>query len=153
MSLWFAKKDQNDSHGLATRLEIKYPAEAFVAQFWRNSREFHVGLSETIANFPVDSEREGVDPSTMVSGKDHSEWATLDYMARTGTQASIDFYHVKPSSVTKYTKRQQPLFQPEPQVTVLLTAAELLRLLNACEPVARECEPFASAVLERPSGE
>src|SRR5690349_7828988 len=41
VSFFFGKRDLNEQGKLRTRLEVRYPPEHLVGNFWRNSRDFH----------------------------------------------------------------------------------------------------------------
>ncbi len=138
VSFFFAKGQVDDSETLRTRLEVRYPFEGFVHHFWRNSREFHKAVRERRA---PDWGRGDIDPSRWKSEKDHSVWANLDYLARSGSQASMDFYELPPWNAVQFNKAQDlSRLRIVPVVRIVLTTDELCRLLDASEPIAEALE-------------
>lgn len=141
VSLFFGKCDMGDESQLRTRLELRFPIEAFVSHFWGNSRLFHAAVQE----FGRNNKAPGIRPDPRVThqSQQHSEWVNFNYIARTGTQAALDFYHISPPAIAQWkqniTSRHLRL---EPKVRVLTTIWEVVRLLDACEPIVSEVEPM-----------
>lgn len=138
VSLFFGKEDLDTQDTLRTRLEVRYPIEKFLNHFWKNSRDFHRVLRQ-LPDWPIDRGREEVSPERMRALKDHSEAANFEYMARYGSEAVLDFYYVPPSGIARLAQGMGAAgLRVDPVVRVQTTMRELLRLLNAAEPVAAE---------------
>ncbi len=146
-SLFFGKVDLDDERQLRSRLQIKYPAEAFCRHFWANSRDFHAALKTHAAKLPEDPDRNRVTPERLTCPRDHSEWVNFDYIARTGTQASLDFFHLAPAGIARFADgKGSGGLAVTPVVRILTTVGELCRLLDACELVVNEIEPLLRVV-------
>jgi hypothetical protein len=140
VSLFFAKEDLDLPGSLRSRLELRYPVEKFLKHFWGNSREFHARLRETpLATSAGRSERASLRVESMHSAKDHSERVNFEYMAHFGTEASLDFYYLTPSGVARLAQGMGgDSLRILPVARVQITTEELLFLLDAAEPIARE---------------
>jgi hypothetical protein len=144
VSLFFAKGFPSKKGGgdgtLRSRLELRYPYEPFMNHFWPNSRRFHEGLRAYLADHPL--EHEGLDNAPELSAdRDHSEWVNFDYLAHSGSQASLDFFHIAPSAIARFVQGQGSRdLEFTPVVRVHTTTFQLCRLLDSCEPIARELE-------------
>jgi hypothetical protein len=100
LSLFFGKYD-DDPEMLRTRLEVRYPPERFISTFWNLSKSFIEKMQTYVETWPKDA-RAGETPPTNLHAKDsHSEWASFTYMSHSGSQASLDFYHVNPSGIAR----------------------------------------------------
>ena len=131
VSLFFGKRDRENTKQLRTCLEIRYPPENLVKNFFGNSREFHEGLKLFAAKWPLDDERNNFDPSRLKSSREHSEWANFEGMAHAGTEASIDFYQMPPTGIARFAKGQGSSgLKLTPVVRVQMDVFELLRLLD-----------------------
>lgn len=138
ISLFFGKEDLDTPKTLRTRLEIRYPIEKFINHFWKNSREFHRTLKQ-LPTWPVNPGRDLIAPMEMRALKDHSESANFEYMARYGSEAVLDFYYVPPSGIARLAQGMGAVgLRVDPVVRVQTTMRELLRLLDAAEPVVAE---------------
>ena len=143
VSLFFGKRNRDVPDSLRTRLEVRYPPENLLGHFWRNSREFHEKLRTFIAKWPKDDSRDKVNPATMTAPREHSEWSNFEGMAHAGTEASIDFYFMPPSGVARFAQGQGSAgLKLTPVVRVQLSSFELVRLLDAAEPVVKEIEKY-----------
>jgi hypothetical protein len=139
VSIFFGKEDLDSPDTLRTRLEIRYPAEKFLNQFWKNSREFHERLRQHDNWSAGEGGRDGLVPQRMKALKDHSESANFDFMARSGTEAVADFYYVSPTGVARLAQGMGAGgIRIDPVVRVQLVASELVRLLDAAQPVATQ---------------
>lgn len=138
VSLFFGKEDLDTPETLRTRLEVRYPIEKFLQHFWKNSREFH-GKLRQLPSWPPDEARGTVAPEKMRALKDHSECANFEYIARYGSESVMDFYYLPPSGIARLAQGMGGAgLRVDPVVRVQITMRELLRLLNAAEPVALE---------------
>ena len=153
-TLFFAKRSRDEENQLRTRLEIRYPAENLVRQFWKNSRTFHDKLEQFTSKWPKDESREHMEPMKMKAQKEHSEWANFEAMAFAGTEACIDFYRLPPAGIAMFARGQGSSgLRSNPVVRVQLTVFELLRLLDATRSVVLEIEKYLpKAVVEAEPG-
>jgi hypothetical protein len=135
-SLFFAKAHRDAEGKLKSRLQIRYPPEDFVRHFWKNSRTFHENVRRMLSSWPQDETRKGTKPEKWHAEKDHSEWVNFDYMAFSGSQAALDFYHLGPGGVSKYVRGQGTAgLELQAVVRIQMTLAELGYLLDLCQPV------------------
>lgn len=135
VSLFFGKEAYGASRKLRTRLEVRFPAEPFVRHLWGNSRDFHERMRKYVGDAP-DAERDQAKPESMEAEKDHSDWANVDYMAHSGTQACLDFFNLSPSGLAQFAQQKGSRgLLLTPVVRVQTTTDELLRLLDACEKI------------------
>jgi hypothetical protein len=150
--LLFGKRSFNEPNQLRSRLELKYPAEAFFQHFWGNSRQFQVGASEQAAKWPSNIRRDEIDLWQMRAERDHSEWVNFSYIARHGSQASIDFFFVTPAGIAKFAKSHSSGdLEIVSQVRVLMTLHELVMLLELCGPIAQEIDRYLPTELRGPT--
>jgi hypothetical protein len=153
VSLFFAKLARG-RETLKTRLEVRYPPEDFVNHFWKNSRGFHEKLRTFVNRWPQ-TNTSTPEVQDWTAEKDHSEWVNFDYMAHSGTEGTIDFFHMPPSGIARYSQTNKPeVLELNPVVRVLLTSSELLRLLDRCESFVAEIEASMPSELRKdsPSG-
>jgi hypothetical protein len=154
VSLFFGKADEPGVNGqleLRSRVEVRYPAESFFHHLWVNSREFHRKLPEILQKAPRWDGRDQINPAGLKAEREHSEWANFDILFQSGSQASLDFYLLPPSSlgfynaVRKATGQADPsLLRVEPVLRVFTTTRELEHLLDACSAIADELEPLVT---------
>ena len=141
--LFFGKLKRAAANKLRTRLEIRYPVETFYTHFWGNSRGFHERVRNYVKQWPSDQERDRPQLSEMEADKDHSEWANFDYMAHSGTEAAIDFFHLSPGGLSRFAQTASvDDLELEAILRVQLTVGELLALLDRCAHVAAEVESY-----------
>ncbi len=141
VSLFFGKSSIDDSGKLRTRLELRYPREAFLNHLWKNSRNFHQKLREFLGQCPTDRSRDSINPAGMKADRDHSDWVNVDYIAHSGTQACLDFFNLSPPGVARLLNKQgSTSLVLAPVVRVQTTAAELCRLLDSCGVIADEIQ-------------
>jgi hypothetical protein len=147
VSLWFGKETHSTGSAggrLRTRVEMRYSFEAFLNNFWSNSRDFHAALTTRARarrGFALGGNRP--DPTTLEAEKDHSLWATLELISRTGNEACIDFYHCPPAAAVWYLKEKDfRRLHFDPVLRVLLTTDELYRLFEAAIPIAEHVKPL-----------
>ena len=140
----FGKKNRDNKGSLKTRVEIRYPVEAFVRHFWGNSRDFHGRLRRFVEKWQIGAVEDAQKPSEMTAERDHSEWANFDYMSHSGTEASVDFFHLPPSGLARFVRNQEDTSGLEiaAVLRVHLTVHDLLRLLDNCQAVAADIEAY-----------
>lgn len=141
VSLFFAKADLNAKDRLRTRLELRYPVEGFIEHFWKNSRDFHKIIRESVQRLPVAAVGERPPIESWEALKDHSEWVNFSYLARVGSQSALDFFNLAVPGVVQFTKGQGTSgLIIRPVTRVLTTTAALNHLLDSCEPLAEELQ-------------
>ncbi len=143
VSLFFAKIDLDKANTLHSRLELRYPDELFVEHFVKNAEEFRARVREVVQKFHTDDSRPEIDYSRLPTERSHSQWVNFDHIARAGTQASLDFYHLSPSGIAKYVQKQgSDSLEITPCVRVLTTTREVLRLLDEAAEMAAQMKPL-----------
>ena len=143
VSLFFGKRNRENKQQLRTCLEIRYPPESLVKNLWGNSRDFHEGLKCFADKWPLDDERNNLDPSRLKPLKEHSEWANFEAMAHAGTEASIDFYQMPPAGIARFAKGQGSSgLKLTPIVRVQMDVFELLRLLDDAVEIVRRIRDY-----------
>ena len=155
VALYFGQLEEGQQNRLRSRLKLKYTNEMFVHHYWKHSREFHNDLRKQIIRWKEDPLRvKPMDLSTLRAEREHSEWVNFDYISRSSSQASFDFYHMPPSAVAKFAKGQgSSELALTPVVRVLTTVHVLLDMLNACEPVVDEVRPLLPILDEEAGAE
>src|SRR5258708_9798625 len=140
MSIFFGKADADNPDTLRTRVEVRYPFEAFVYHFWKSVQEgFRERMNKYLASAPADSERTALHPEQWKADRDHSDWANFDYVSHSGSQAAVDFFLLSPGGVALFVQGQgSSALSVRPILRVLMTTRELSLLLNACEPFPDE---------------
>jgi hypothetical protein len=141
-SLFFAKRSLSRAEGLRTRLELRFPPESIV-QLWPNTREFHDRVNKFIEKWPKNEDRDKIDPSKWDADRDHSEWANIETMAHSGTEASLDFYTLPASGIAKFMKGQgSSQLIVRPVVRVQMNIFELARLLESLASVVSDIKKY-----------
>lgn len=149
VSFLFGKADPINETRLRTRLEVRYPVEAFADHFILNSREFHSALVQQMetAEVPV-LQHTPLEPATMPAEREHSLWANFDFIARTGSQASIDFFHLPPADIARFVKNDSVSgLRIEPVLRVLTTVDVLRSLLDAAADVLDQARSQTGALI------
>jgi len=147
-SLFFGKLNHDSPGSLRTRLEVRYPIEAFLRHFWANSRTFHQKLKEFAADWPIDPERAATDPRGFKAEKEHSEWANFEYVAHSGSEAGIDFFRLPPAGIAQFAKGQGTSgLKCSSVVRVHLTSFELLQLLDQVDAAADAVRGYLPAAV------
>jgi hypothetical protein len=141
--LLFGKLNNMTRASLRTRVEVRYPVECFYKHWWMNSRGLHERLREYAKRWPQDEELARLQPGKMEAEKEHSEWANFDYMAHSGTEAVVDFFHLSPAGLARFAKSASVRdLELEPVLRVQLIFGELLTLLDRCADVVSEIESY-----------
>lgn len=144
VAFYFGQLNEGRADNLRSRVKLKYTNEMFVHHYWKHSRDFHEDLRTQIVRWKDDPLRlPAMDLSAMPAGMEHSEWVNFDYISRSNSQASFDFYHLPPSALAKFVKGQgSNELNLAPVLRVLTTVHVLLDLMNACEPIVDEVRPL-----------
>ncbi len=143
VSLFFGKRDLDQEARLRTRLELRYPAENLVHHFWSNSRGFHERLRAFVSLWPESANTAQAPVAKWEADKDHSEWVNFEAIAHAGTEATLDFYSIPAVGIARFRRGGgSASLTIVPVVRVNLTAFELLRLMDAVEPVVKEIEGY-----------
>ena len=141
--LFFGKLKRAVPDSLRTRIEIRYPVETFYKHFWNNSRDFHERIRAYMEQWPSTKELKRPRLSEMETDKDHSEWANFDYMAHSGTEGAIDFFHLPPGGLARFAKTGSvDDLELEAILRVQLSVGELLAFLDSCTAIAAEVESY-----------
>jgi hypothetical protein len=137
ITILFGKIDRDDPLRLRSRLEVRYPAEDFVLTFWRPSAEFAARVAKFASSWPkavANDQALAKQPALQT----HSEWASFAYMSHTGTDAAIDFYHLSPTAMARWTQlRETTHMRLKPILRVQLSVFDLDALLRQAEEVDR----------------
>lgn len=146
ISFFFGKQNLEDPKKLRTRLEVKYAPEALVRHFWRNSREFHAKMRTLLESWPSDPLLAPLDGTQLTAEKDHSEVANFDYMARSGSHGTIDFFLLPAPGVARFVQGQGSSgLTLVPVVRVYMTVHELSRLLDSVDAMIGEVKRYLPA--------
>ena len=139
VSLFFGKRSLNEQDRLRTRLELRYPAENVVHHFWNNSRGFHERLRAFVSLWPDFANTAPQPAGKWHAEKDHSEWVNFEAIAHAGTEATLDFYSIPAVGIARFRRGGgSASLSIVPVVRVNLTVFELLRLMDAIEPVVKD---------------
>lgn len=140
--LFFGKLKLPRRDQLRSRIEIRYPVETFYKHLWQNSRGFHERLRQYAQQWSSDYGHDQLILTEVEAEKDHSEWANFDYMAHSGTEAAIDFFHLPAAALARFKQGSANDLELAAILRVQLTAYELLRLLDRCADVVSEIESY-----------
>lgn len=145
VSLMFAKLERDDPSHYRSRLEVRYPPENLLLSLWHISRSFFAKLERYVESWPEEARRPAEVQQQLPAKLSHSEWASYTYMSHTGTEATIDFYHIPPGALARFLQRNDTSgLKVLPVVRVQLTTFELMNLVNRIHPlldVIRESLP------------
>lgn len=149
VSIFFGKRDPLDSATLLTRIEVRYPVEAFLNTFVDQSVEFAKVLAKYCQRWPSLSNAIDDSAASMRAQKSHSAWASYTHMAYSGSEASIDFYHLSVASIARYSKlRDTAGLLLRPVMRVQLSTFDLYQLLMQGESVAEKIRKDAPVTAE-----
>ncbi|MBL8911635.1 MAG: hypothetical protein JNM17_13160 [Archangium sp.] len=144
ISFYFGKLNYPDTDPLTfhSRLEVRYSIESFREHFWKNSRTFHEKMREAFASQQVPNDPvTRPDPSLFARTKtdrSHSIWANFELMSHSGGEACVDLYHLNPRSIALLARSKDSDDVDVMSVArLLLPSAELLALLDACDPIIK----------------
>lgn len=147
ISLFFGKENPEDPHRLQSRLEVRYPVEGFVLHLVRNSRRFHADIKKHLALWSNRTPEAVQELSALHADKSHSEWVNFDYISRSGSQASLDFFHLPPSGLARWVQGQGSKgVELVPKIRVLTTLTQLDILLDSAVKLAEKVAPTLPAV-------
>lgn len=138
---------QLDGDHMRSRLRLKYASEQFLSIFWKQSREFHKGLRDTVAALPADPLfPKPRDISGEKAEREHSAWVNFDYMSRSGSQASFDFYYLPTAGLARFvTGKGTNGLVLHPIARVTTTIHHMVGLLDACEALVPEVRQYLPA--------
>jgi hypothetical protein len=143
VSFFFAKRSLSEEKKLRTRLEMRFPPEILATQLWERTQEFHGRVKEYTDKWPKDENRNKLQPEGWSAEKDHSEWANIETMAHSGTEASIDFYQLPPFGVAQFIQgRGSSQLMVLPVVRVLMSVFELDHLLESVALVVSQVQEY-----------
>jgi len=133
--LVFGKLNTGGTDKLRNKVEIYYPAHAFLGQFWKNSEEFVKNLRNYLEQkgFPV-RRRPEIDEDVE---KVQTFQSNLAIAAQSGTDALIDFLYLSPTEVLLRAPKGHNL-QLLALVRVILAPDLLLTFFDDCRPIAEE---------------
>lgn len=144
VALYFGQLHGAATDRLRTRLKLKYGAEAFIVHFWKNSRKFHDDMRRQVESWPLDPlhvKTQSV--ASMHSDKEHSQWVNFDYLSRSSSQGSLDFYHLPPSALAKFVQGQGSReLELNPVVRVLVTVYQLCEILDRCGELIEDVRKY-----------
>ena len=143
VSIFAGKIEDVPEFHLRSRVEIRFSEDAFVQNFWANSRDFHERLRDRAAHRPDrQEERRRLMPEGMKAEKTHSVWANVDVLTRSGNQASLSFFTLPPEGLAFYHQyRDTSHLNIEPVLRVFTTTDELLFMMNESEPIVEILKP------------
>ena len=129
VSVFFGKRDSAAADKLRSRVEIRYGLLPFFERLCNEDmRGFHAKVKEFVTVEP------GAFPTILIAGgKEHSDWANLEYFACVLTEASCDFYR---ASVTRAAQGNAEKTELVPVLRVLTTVDTVYHLLSACFALA-----------------
>jgi len=150
LSIFFAKTDVSDPSILLSRIEVRYAAESFWDSFIKQQSEFAESVGKYCGQWPSHAAATDRDSrASMRAVKSHSVWSNYTYMAFSGTEAAIDFYHLSASSVAKYSKlRDTAGLLLRPVMRVQLSTFDLHDLLTESTAVAEAIRKDVPATKE-----
>jgi hypothetical protein len=93
ISLFFGKLIPGRA-ALRTKVEISFPREMFMRQFWAGSRDFHETLRLALAKTPVESVSGVSDTEKVQTFRSNNV-----FMAMLGEESLMDFYYIPPSDI------------------------------------------------------
>jgi hypothetical protein len=141
LSICFAKRNLVSADALETRLEVRYPPEHFLNTFWTNSAEFYEKLAKYVALWPNDALQTEKLTVSLPAARSHSLWASFAYISHSGTEASIDFYHMSTASLARYTQvKSTDGLRLVPITRVQMTTFELFHLFERAQSVIEQLE-------------
>jgi hypothetical protein len=149
VSMFVANRDRNDATKLKTRVELRFPQEAFL-NFWKNSQEFHQGLKKLTERLPYILDGvPGENPAQLKSEKDHVASASIAVMTHGGTQAEIDVFDLPATDIFLSQRHKDPRrLEINPILRVYTTTSVLWNILQGAEAIASEIEPQVNRLLE-----
>lgn len=129
----FGKREAPNAEGLRNKLEIYFPCQQFVTQFWRSSRDFHKALRDWNEQFRLPTiERRDIKASGIITKTLH---ANNVLMVLAGGECVLDFFYLSPRDISLKAPKGEKI-DLMPLVRVILTPNLLLSLLDSAAPIA-----------------
>ncbi len=140
LSIYFGKVSRG-AERLQSRLEIRYPPEDFLLTFWGNSLDYHARLNEYVMNWAPEARTRKPSAATWQTEKSHSEWVSLSAASHSGTEASIDFYHLSTSALARYARTQNTEgLKVRGVVRVMISTFDLWNLIEDARPLVPQIQ-------------
>jgi len=153
VGVFFGNLDRDEPGRLKTRVELRFPQEAFL-NFWENSEEFFQGLKSLRTRLPAllwadATERNGF--ATMKAEKDHVVSASIGVLTNSGSLAEADFYDL-PATDIFLSQKLNDLRRLEitPVLRIYSTTGVVGTILEASQPIADQIRPEVLALAARP---
>ena len=148
VSLLLGNLDRNDRGRLKTRVELRFPQEAFL-NFWENSKAFYESMRALVERIPSILEGIPVEkPSELKAEKDHVVPASIGIMTHSGTQAELDFYDLPATDVFLSLRHQDPRrLEIHPILRIYTTTGILWTILKQAEKIAEIIAPQVNQLL------
>lgn len=132
--LIFGKLDHPDVAKLRNKLEVYFPAELFVRQLWRSSRDFQKVLEEYVAT--NHSKPTGPSKVSAQTDKVQTLHSNNVLIVLNAGHCIMDFFYISPKDLWIKPLRNEPI-GIEALVRVIASAPLVLGFLYECDKLAR----------------
>jgi len=130
---------------LRTKVEISFPADMFVRQLWKSSRELHEMARKIWESSPLEELLGALDTEKVQSFR-----SNLVFMALLGEESLFDFYYIAPSEVHFVRTGQRSQVRLEPVIRISLPSAMVFEFLEKCRMQIEKLGPLTDMdILER----
>jgi hypothetical protein len=134
----FGKLDSPGGNKMRNRIEVYFPAQEFVNQFWKSTEQFYDKLRDFAAAKGYLPQAPG--QIAEVPQKVQVFRSNNAFMAQAGTDTVIDFSYISPRDVFLKVMKGQSL-TIEALVRVSMPVGFLWGVLDACRPIAERLAP------------
>lgn len=152
-SLVFAKRSRESEKAFGSLLEVRFPVENCVT-LWDQSADFIANFRPFVHSWPREALDVGSYSPDWPAARSHSEWASVAYMAHSGSAANLDFYNVSPAGMARLLQHGNFDIKITAIVRVSLTIFALSHLLDELEAAVEQIKrELPDDVHRRASGE
>ncbi|HEY5175801.1 MAG TPA: hypothetical protein VII95_09595 [Terriglobales bacterium] len=133
--LIFGKLDHPNVEKLRNKIEIYFPAEMFVRQLWKGSRDFE----KTLESYVEHSHTQAIGPGTVSAQADKVQTLHSNnvLMVLSAGHCMMDFFYISAKELWLRPPKNEPI-GIEALVRVIASGAFVLGLLRECDKVAQE---------------
>ncbi len=142
ISLVFGKLKPGTSV-LRNKVEVVFPEELFIRQFWKNSRELHTKMGQDFSSRQLEPIADLKDTDTVQAFR-----ANNVMMLGTKDDGVLDFYYIAPTEIHYAYSKKRTDIALDPVIRIVLSGAVLFELLELCGKIVERLPDFAHIMKE-----
>ena len=132
VNMIFGRLEPGGGPQLRSQVEIAFPEDQFIRQFWQSSRDMHETVRQHVGG--------QLPPAVEVQKTDKTQTfrANNVFMAMLGDEAVVDYYYISPGDIHFAAMKKRTEVHLEPVVRIALNTVIMFEFLEKCHPVAEE---------------